>query len=131
MSTARRKRRQPSYRGKLRRASLGVLGFLLLLVFMHGVFGPYGYLSMRHTQSEVERLRGELRRLRNENAQLSGAIQALKNDPEAIERAAREDMGLARPGELIFSLPDEAPATSPDSSPQTTPSPAPPAPQQR
>jgi cell division protein FtsB len=29
-------------------------------------------------------------------------VQSLKNDPQAIEHIAREEMGLARPGEYIF-----------------------------
>ena len=32
-------------------------------------------------------------------------MKALKSDPAAIERIAREEMGLARPGEYIFKTP--------------------------
>ena len=34
---------------------------------------------------------------------------ALKSDPAAIERWAREQMGLAKPGEKIYTLPEKAP----------------------
>ena len=88
-----------------------LLGFLLLAVAMHGVFGPYGFLSMRRTQAEIQRLQDDMQRLNKENAALSGEIRALKTDPAAIERVAREDMGLAKPGEMIFRLPDDPPAT--------------------
>ena len=36
--------------------------------------------------------------------------QALKSDPAAIERQAREQMGLSKPGEKIYKLPDKPPA---------------------
>jgi cell division protein FtsB len=39
---------------------------------------------------------------------LTEQVNALKSDPKSIERIAREEMGLARPGELIFKLPDTA-----------------------
>jgi cell division protein FtsB len=124
MSTRRRKRKEPAYREKLRQAGLFALGFLLMAVVMHGVFGPHGYLSMRHTQGEIGHLQDDLQRLNKENAELTGEIRALKSDPAAIERVARDDMGLARPGELIFRLPDDPPAPA-------QPSAAPPATQPR
>jgi cell division protein FtsB len=86
---------------------------LLVLVLMHTIFGPYGYLSMRRSQREIEQLRQEIERLDRENTELSGEIRALQTDPSAIEKVAREDMGLARPGEIIFRLPDDPPASKP------------------
>jgi len=41
-------------------------------------------------------------------------VQALRSDPKAVERIAREEMGLARPGEMIFKIPDN-PQNSGDS----------------
>lgn len=97
----------------LRRAGVYAGGALLVLVLMHTLFGPYGYLSMRRSQREIEQLRQEIDRLDRENAQLSGEIRALQTDPAAIEKVAREEMGLARPGEMIFRLPDDPPAPKP------------------
>ena len=31
-------------------------------------------------------------------------INALRNDPAALERAAREELGYIKPGELVFHL---------------------------
>jgi cell division protein FtsB len=101
------------WRQRLRRAGVYAGGALLVLVLMHTIFGPYGYLSMRRSQKEIEQLRQEIDRLDRENVQLSGEIRALQSDPAAIEKVAREDMGLARPGEMIFRLPDDPPATKP------------------
>jgi len=105
----RRAQRESPWRPWLRRAGIYAAGALLVLVLMHTLFGPYGYLSMRRSQQEIEQLRQEIDRLDRENVQLSGEIRALQTDPSAIEKVAREDMGLARPGEMIFRLPDDPP----------------------
>ena len=46
----------------------------------------------------------EINQLDEENRQLQESVQSLKSDPAAIERIAREEMGLARPGEYIFKI---------------------------
>jgi cell division protein FtsB len=111
--TRRAKRRESRWRLRFRRAGVYAGGALLVLVLMHTLFGPYGYLSMRRSEREIEQLRQEIDRLDRENVQLSGEIRALQTDPAAIEKAAREEMGLARPGELIFRLPDDPPSPPP------------------
>jgi len=113
-------KREPWWKLWLRRAGVYAGGALLVLVLMHTIFGPYGYLSMRRSQHEIVELREEIERLDRENAQLSGEIRALQTDPAAIEKLAREEMGLARPGEMIYRLPDE-PATHKTSPSQNQP----------
>jgi len=117
MSRRSRKRESP-WRPRLRRAGVYAGGALIVLVLAHTLFGPYGYFSMRRSEREIEQLRQEIDRLDRENVQLSGEIRALQTDPAAIEKAAREEMGLARPGEIIFRLPDDpAPRTGTPASP--------------
>ena len=84
-----------------------ILGLALLLLAIHDLFGSHGLLSMRRTQSQIQQLRGEIDRLNHENGDLNKQVQALRTDPKAVERIAREEMGLARPGEMIFKLPDK------------------------
>lgn len=91
--------------GFLRRNARLVLGGVLLLVFVHDVFGTHGFMAMRRTQKEIERVRIEIEHLDAENQQLADHVHALKSDPKLIERIAREEMGLARPGEMIIKLP--------------------------
>lgn len=91
------------------RYAKSLLALALFLIAMHDVFGSHGLLAMRRTQTQIKQLRGEIDRLNQENNDLSKQVQALRTDPKAVERIAREEMGLARPGEMIFKLPDEAP----------------------
>jgi cell division protein FtsB len=93
-----------------RRHLLKFLGLALLALGIHDVFGAHGYLAMRRSQRQIEELRGEIERLNRENQALAEHVNALKTDPETIEKIAREEMGLAKPGEMIFKLPAAAPA---------------------
>jgi cell division protein FtsB len=91
-----------------------ILGAALLLLGIHDILGPHGFLAMRRTQQEMDRLRSDVQRLNRENTEMTDEAKSLKTDPQAIERIAREEMGLARPGELIFKLPPPPPAQQPD-----------------
>jgi cell division protein FtsB len=93
-----------------RRHLLPILGLAFLALAIHDVFGAHGYLAMRRTETEIDQLRGQIQQLSRENQSLSQEVTALKTDPKAIEKIAREDMGLVRPGEMIFKLPPDAAA---------------------
>ena len=82
-----------------------ILGLALLMLAVHDIFGAHGFLAMRRTQRQIQQLREEIERLNKENNALSERVQSLRTDPKAVERIAREEMGLARPGELIFKMP--------------------------
>ncbi len=86
-----------------------VLALALFALFIHDIFGAHGFLAMRRTQKQIEQLRHEIEKVNEENRELDEQVKALKSDPKMIERIAREEMGLARPGELIFKLPPPAP----------------------
>jgi cell division protein FtsB len=92
----------------LRQNARQILGLALLALLVHDVFGAHGFVAMRRTQKEIEQIRAQIGRLNAENKSLAGQVTSLKSDPRAIERIAREEMGLARPGEMIFKLPDQA-----------------------
>ena len=85
-----------------------ILGIALFALLVHDVFGPHGFIAMRRTQMEIEQIREQIGKMNEENKSLSDQVNSLKTDPKSIERIAREEMGLARPGEMIFKLPDTA-----------------------
>jgi cell division protein FtsB len=94
-------------RATLYRNAVFVLVLLCLALIVHGIFGPHGYLALRRQQRELEALQQQIRQLRQENEELDRQIKALKSDPKAIERLAREQMRMARPGEIIYTLPEK------------------------
>jgi cell division protein FtsB len=75
-------------------------GFALLL--LQDIFGTHGVLAMRRTQQEAAKIRKEINQLDEENRKLQDRVKALKSDPATIERIARQEMHLYRPGELVF-----------------------------
>ena len=85
-----------------------ILGLCVFALFLHDIFGTHGFLAMRRTQKEIEQIRDQIGKVNDENKSLAEQVNSLKSDPKSIERIAREEMGLARPGELIFKLPDPA-----------------------
>ena len=82
-----------------------ILGLFVLALVVHDVFGPHGYIAMRRTQGEIDRVRKDLDRLNKENMELGDQVRALKTDPRLIEKIAREDLQRAKPGEIIIRIP--------------------------
>jgi cell division protein FtsB len=101
------------------------LALALALLLLQDVFGTHGLIAMRRSQQEAARVQKEIDQMNEENRQLQDHVKALKSDPAAIERIAREEMGLAKPGEYIFKI---APKPA-DSAMQ--PSPSAPSPKER
>jgi len=79
----------------------------LALLLLQDVFGTHGLIAMRRSQKEAAQVQREIDQLNGENRELLDRVKSLKTDPAAIERIAREEMGLARPGEYIFRLPEK------------------------
>jgi cell division protein FtsL len=92
-------------RSLVRQYGRGLLGLLVLVMIVHDVFGPHGFLAMRRTQNEIRKVKANLDALSKENAALAQEVKDLNTDPRLIEKIARDDLGLARPGELIIRIP--------------------------
>jgi cell division protein FtsB len=94
----------------------------LALLLLQDIFGTHGVLAMRRTQQQAAEIRKEINQLDTENKKLLERVKALKTDPATIERIAREENGLARPGEFIFKNQprhgDGASATPPGAPPE-------------
>lgn len=90
---------------------LGTLAVLLLIIglLLHVVFGANGMVVYREKRDELKTLRSEVDRIQKENEEYSQRIKALKSDPSAIEKEAREQLHYTRPGEMIYIFPEAAP----------------------
>ena len=88
-----------------------ILGLFVLALVVHDIFGTHGFIAMRRTQLEIQKVRKDIDRLSSENIQLSDQVKALKTDPHAIERIAREELQRAKPGEVIIRVPTLPPPT--------------------
>jgi cell division protein FtsB len=96
--------------GKTQSYGSGVILALVLLsvvLVVQEIYGEHGYLALRRQRREYDSLQQEVRRLQEQNQQLEKYIEALKSDPKTIERIARDQMRMARPGERIYTLPEQ------------------------
>jgi cell division protein FtsB len=93
------------FAGFVRQYGGTLLGLLLLALFVHDIFGTHGYLAMRRTQLEINKVKADIEQLNKENVQLEEEVKELKSDPHKIEKIARDELGLARPGEVIIKIP--------------------------
>ena len=82
-----------------------LLGLIVLVLLVHDIFGTHGFLAMRRTQSEIKKVQADLDQLNKENLQLEQEVRELKTDPHKIEKIARDELGLAKPGEVIIKIP--------------------------
>jgi len=84
-------------------ANLLLAGAVALLL-LQDVFGTHGLLAMRHSQRQAAEVQKQIDHLSEENKQLQQQVKSLNTDPSAIERIARQENGLAKPGEIIFKI---------------------------
>lgn len=85
---------------KLTRVVIGLLlvaGLLAIAVW---------YLPLiKHNErmrKEVLRLDGQIAKEEATARELKSSVEALRNDPKAVERLAREKLGYAKPGETVI-----------------------------
>jgi len=88
-----------------RPAGTALAVLLALLVTWHVIHGQHGLSVWEQKRAEDRALQREIQQLQDENAQMRQQVERLKSDPEAIEREAREKLHYAKPGEVIYALP--------------------------
>lgn len=93
--------------GFLKRHGRALLTLFIVALVVHDVFGPHGFIAMRRTENEIQRVKSDLERMNKENVELGEQVRALKTDPRLIEKIAREDLQRARPGEIIIRIPQQ------------------------
>jgi cell division protein FtsB len=73
-------------------------------LMLSALFGERGLLEMLRYESEHERLLGEIASLEEDITELELEVEALESDPLALERIAREELGLGLKGEVLVFL---------------------------
>lgn len=91
--------------GFRRRAATWGLFVLAGLIAVHVLFGTNGWMAYEKKKAEYRKVTDDVQRMQQENAQLEAQIKALKTDPKAIEKEAREQLRYAKPGEIVYVMP--------------------------
>ena len=83
-------------------AALGLalaLGYLPYKLYLRS--GLVQYVSLR---SELSALSARNDQLRESISELRHQLERMKEDPAAIERVARDELGMVRSGEVVFKV---------------------------
>ena len=97
---ARRKPAPPKRRGTLRL----LLSFVTLVLLADAVIGERGFLETLRARRHSAELAASIAERRQENARLREQARQLREDPRVIEAIARRELGLIRPGEVLFII---------------------------
>lgn len=83
-----------------------MLSSVLTIVFLISFFfSEQGMSELQRSRLRVQDLQSEVTRLQVENKRLQQEIESLKKSTFAVERIAREDLGMSKPGEVVYMLP--------------------------
>jgi cell division protein FtsB len=69
------------------------------------MLAPEGLPRLRALSKELAAVERETSELRQDIQHLRGRVQHLREDPAAIERLARDELGLVRSSEVVFQFP--------------------------
>jgi cell division protein FtsB len=103
-------------RKKRRLPMLIALGLVVAAVFI-SLFRDMGVVDSWRLQRTERQLRGEVEKLRQENALLKRTVEDLRGNPAVIEQEARR-LGLIKEGENVIVVPQRQ-----DARPQALPKP--------
>lgn len=87
------------------RAVVLLAGVLFIVFAISFVFSDRGLPELQHARTRVADLRADIARVEAENARLRAEIESVKKSSFAVERIAREDLGMSRKGEVVYMLP--------------------------
>ena len=95
---------------RLGHVALWMLPFGLLVLSIVGVplsiLDDEGLPRYRALKGELAEIRRVNERLRRDVVQLHRAVDGLRDDPLAIERIARDELGMIRDDEILFQFPN-------------------------
>ena len=92
--------------GVIVRIAFGLFGLLSVAMLLLAVFNDKGVLQVHAQSKKLAAIETEINRMDAENKQLTEEIQALRSDPNTIERLAREELKLVKPGEVVLVTPE-------------------------
>jgi cell division protein FtsB len=76
------------------------------LVFAFFLVSDRGILQVRRQRRQLEAMQADVAELDAGNRKLEAEVAALKDNPKAVEKIARETLNLVRPGDIVLILPE-------------------------
>ncbi len=63
-----------------------------------------GFRRYFQLRQEIRTMSDRNRQMQDQNRNLLREINALRSEPQALERAAREELGFVKPGEIVLNM---------------------------
>ncbi len=79
---------------------------LALALLFFTVTGDHGLLQYQQLEHEQQMLEQKNRELESEITSLQNKVYGIRQDPAYLEKASREQLGLSKPGEIVYIFPD-------------------------
>jgi cell division protein FtsL len=86
--------------------------FLLVLVAA-SVLGNRSLLRLYQMHRDRAALEREIEQLTTANTALADEVRQLRTDPARVEAIAREELGLVKPGEIVYEFRPSSPPAAP------------------
>jgi cell division protein FtsB len=97
---------------RLALVTLAIFGVTYVPYRLYATSGLRRYVKLHYELAQLKTLNVQLRidnmRLHNELSSLGVSPGSPELSKEAVEQAARDELGLVRPGEVVFHVPPEA-----------------------
>jgi cell division protein FtsB len=84
----------------------GLLVFTVVSLALR-ILSEEGLPRYRRLRAQLEHIEQENKALEKHIVRLTREVKALSHDPEAVERIARDELGLLREGEILFQFAEE------------------------
>jgi cell division protein FtsB len=85
-----------------RKVIIGGVGFLLFVLTLASFFGKRGLIEIYRTKRRQEVLLQKIEQLETRKGKLERDIEELRKNPKAVEKKAREKLGLVKEGEIVI-----------------------------
>lgn len=83
---------------------LGLLVVAIITVPVQ-ILDQKGLPRFQSMRAQLTRVESNNEKLEHELLELKRQVKLLRDDPSALERIARDELGMVKPGELIFQFP--------------------------
>lgn len=91
---------------------LYLVGSLILMLALVTLIGERGALHLWRLRGEKTQLDEQNYRLQMENRTLRERVSRIRNDNSYLEKLAREELNLVRPGEVVYRFPKAEPRSN-------------------
>ena len=92
-------------KGIINQIALVVFGVLAIATLLLAIFNDHGLLKVHAQSQKLTGIEAEVAKIQAENKTLRDEIHALRTDPTTIEKLAREELRLVKPGEVVLVTP--------------------------